>query len=203
MNEENKLKKKIPEKLSLSMAVKFYAGAIAAALVWGLIAGHPLLILHPDREPRILPAELLMQFLAGVIFVVAVVLLSSTTSKRFLWARRLEMEFARLIGPLSTRDIAIMAILSGIGEELFFRGAMQPSLGLVATSLIFGLLHIGPGKRFLPWTAFALVIGFVLGWFFEETGTLLAPIVAHIGINLINLKRLQKRFYEMQVSPPD
>lgn len=81
-----------------------------------------------------------------------------------------------------------LAFFSGVGEEVFFRGALQPSFGLVPTSLLFGLLHIGPDRRFFAWTPWALAMGFLLGGIYEATGSLGGCIVAHVAINYANLR---------------
>ena len=70
---------------------------------------------------------------------------------------------------------------------MFFRGALQPRAGLWIAGLLFGLVHLVPKAVFLPWTAFAILSGWVLGWLFEATGSLLAPIAAHMVVNGINL----------------
>ncbi len=188
--------------LTLRLTLIVYGALTAAAFIWGFIAGRPFIFTHPRPDaPPVGAPELLLHIAAGLIFAAAVVILSGWTSKTFLWARRLESEFARIIGRRSTRDIIVMAACSGLAEELFFRGAMQPTLGLTLSSLIFGLLHMGPSRQFWPWTVFALVIGFVLGWFFEESGTLAASITAHSAINLANMLRLRSRWYSIQTGP--
>jgi len=179
-----------------------YGALSAVAFTWGFIAGRPFIFVHPNPDiPHSGILALLMQIGAGLLFAISIIILSKWASQRFLWARRLESEFTRIIGVLSTRDIIIMAISSGLAEELFFRGAMQPTLGLGLTSLIFGMLHMGPSRQFWPWTVFALLVGLILGWFFEESGTLAAPITAHIVINLVNMLRLRNRWYSMQTGP--
>jgi membrane protease YdiL (CAAX protease family) len=84
-----------------------------------------------------------------------------------------------LVDRARVRDLALLAVLSGVGEEALFRGALQPLVGLVVASLLFGLVHIGPDRRYLAWTASAIVAGFVLGILYEATGGILAPAVAH------------------------
>ena len=54
--------------------------------------------------------------------------------------------------------------------------------------LVFALLHIGPGRRFLPWTISALVLGLGFGVLARWTGNLGGPIAAHFMINFLNLK---------------
>lgn len=66
-------------------------------------------------------------------------------------------------------------------------------LGLVGSALLFSLLHIGPGSRFVPWTLSALVMGLALGGLLLLTGDLLAPIAVHFTVNLLNLSDIVRR----------
>ena len=125
--------------------------------------------------------------LIGLAVALAVVALSRFTVHRFEWARRLHTDFRSLLGPLSGREILILAVASAVGEELLFRGALQPMIGIWPQAVVFALLHIGPGTRFLPWTLSAFAVGLVFGWLFQATGDLGGPIVAHFAINFMNL----------------
>lgn len=127
---------------------------------------------------------------AGLAIGLLAVLVSRWTSRSFGWARRLEMAFIGLLGPLTIGQIVFLALSSSIAEEALFRGAMQADLGLIATSLIFGILHTGPLRTFWPWTLMALMMGFVLGGLRIWTGGLLAPCICHLTINLLNLHDL-------------
>ena len=62
-----------------------------------------------------------------------------------------------------SRDLVLVSIFSGVGEEAFFRGAVLQEFGLVISSLLFGLAHIGPDRRYLVWTVWAVLAGFVFG----------------------------------------
>ena len=46
----------------------------------------------------------------------------------------------------------------------------------------------------MPWTVFAVVVGYCFGVMFEATGNLLAPVVAHVVINGINLPALVAQY---------
>jgi membrane protease YdiL (CAAX protease family) len=129
---------------------------------------------------------LLAPFL-GCLLGLAVVALSRLASRHLAWARQLCSEFRHILGELSGREILILAAASSVGEELLFRGALMPLVGLWLQALIFALLHVGPGRRFLPWTGSALVIGVVFGALVQWTGNLGAPIAAHFVINFMNL----------------
>ena len=99
-----------------------------------------------------------------------------------------------MIGKRSLRDCIVLAVASGLVEEAFFRGALQPRLGLVVASLVFGLAHFVPKRELLPWSGFAIGMGFLLGGLFIATGNLVAPVVTHVGLNAVNLKRLGDRY---------
>ena len=99
-----------------------------------------------------------------------------------------------LLGKPSARECVALGLASGVAEEAFFRGALQPALGWLLASLIFGLVHFAPRRELLPWTGFALGAGMLLGGLFEWTGNLVAPIVAHVVINAVNLRRLVVRY---------
>jgi membrane protease YdiL (CAAX protease family) len=126
--------------------------------------------------------------LLGVALGLVVVGLTRVATKHFQWARDLHTSFRDLLGPLTNREILILALASSVGEELLFRGALLPWLGVWVQALVFAALHIGPGRRFLPWTASAFVLGVAFGWLAQWTGNLGGPIAAHFAINFLNLK---------------
>ena len=120
----------------------------------------------------------------------AVVGLTRVGTRYFQWARDLHGSFRDLLGPLTGQEIVILALASSIGEELLFRGALLPWMGIWIQALVFALLHVGPGKRFLPWTASALVLGVAFGELAVWTENLGAPIAAHFAINFLNLRHI-------------
>jgi membrane protease YdiL (CAAX protease family) len=72
-------------------------------------------------------------------------------------------------------DLLLLACVAGLGEELLFRGVLQPHLGLAGSNILFGVAHsVSPTYALL-----AGGIGVYLGWLFKATGNLLAPIVTH------------------------
>jgi len=87
----------------------------------------------------------------------------------------------------SYTGLALVSVFSGVGEETFFRGAIQQEFGIVAASLVFGLIHVGPERRYLVWTVWAVLAGFLFGVLYNVTGGLLAPILAHSTHNAATL----------------
>jgi membrane protease YdiL (CAAX protease family) len=136
------------------------------------------------------PAASLLAFgpLLGVALGLAVVAITRFEIRHFQWARDLHASFRDLLGPLSTREIVILALASSIGEELLFRGALMPWFGVWIQAIVFAGLHVGPGRRFLPWTLHAFALGLAFSALALETGNLGGPIAAHFTINFMNLR---------------
>jgi membrane protease YdiL (CAAX protease family) len=72
-------------------------------------------------------------------------------------------------------DLLLIAAVAGIGEEVLFRGVLQPLAGPVWSNVLFGLVHfITPTYALL-----AGLLGGYLGVLLMTTDNLLAPIIAH------------------------
>lgn len=137
------------------------------------------------------PARVAIALGLGLAFAVAVLIGTRVLVRRTRWARKLHLGFREVLGPMSRVEIAFFALSSGVAEELLFRGAMQSAWGIVPTVLIFGLAHVAPEKRFLPWTGTALVAGAFFGVIMAATGEIVGVIVAHVLINYENLHFVQ------------
>lgn len=125
--------------------------------------------------------------LLGLVLGLLVVLSTRVATARLAWARALHRDFRALLGDVSSREVLILALASAIGEEVLFRGALQPWIGAVPQAVLFALLHVGPGRRFLVWTAWAFVMGLAFAALVSITGDLGGAIVAHFTINFLNL----------------
>ena len=132
----------------------------------------------------------------GVISGLIVILISIISTRLFRVIRELENEFRIILGRLSIFDIVVIAMISSIAEETLFRGLLQPFLGLTITSLIFGLLHFPIKQTLLPWTIFAIGMGFLLGGLYLYTESLITPIIAHCLVNLVNIWRIETSVYQ-------
>jgi membrane protease YdiL (CAAX protease family) len=69
---------------------------------------------------------------------------------------------ALIAGQLGIAQIIMLGLSAGIGEEITLRGALQPKLGLLLTSLMFASLHVqyswyGMGVIFI----FGLLLGII------------------------------------------
>jgi membrane protease YdiL (CAAX protease family) len=171
----------------------FYGAMMAAALVWRMgLHGESILYATPEDAAR--GVDLVRDTVIGTVAGFAVVLASSLLTRLTRWGDDLARSLAAELGFISVPDALLVAVASGMGEELFFRGALQPRVGLVVASLLFGCVHFVPRRELLPWTGFAVVAGVLFGWLFIWTGNVVAPIVAHIVVNGVNLPLLVRRY---------
>jgi uncharacterized protein len=107
-----------------------------------------------------------------------------------------------LVSALVFRSLGVVSVLkygvllTGVGEELFFRGYVQSTLnaslgrpfrvfgvtwgwGLVIASALFGLVHwLHPGGT-VWWALWVFPAGLLLGFLREKTGSILAPSIVH------------------------
>lgn len=87
---------------------------------------------------------------------------------------------ALLVGFDSIGEWFVLALASGIGEEMLFRGALQPVFGLPVTALLFAVVHIQYGLT--PITILVFFLGLILGLIRRYTNTTVA-IFVHFGYN--------------------
>ncbi|MBI4042019.1 MAG: CPBP family intramembrane metalloprotease [Deltaproteobacteria bacterium] len=178
-------------KIQWQFVAIFYGFFILAAYAWVSFQKGRTSPLFFSATSRV---DLIRDSLLGVGTAVVVVLLSQAIRTKWEWSKRLEEEFEKLLCPIDLPTIAWVSLWSGFGEEILFRGAMQPVLGLVLTSFIFGLFHFPVRRLLLPWTLMSILIAFILGGLFAFTGNLLAPVLCHFTINFANLSFLKARY---------
>ncbi|XP_028552013.1 uncharacterized protein LOC110105166 [Dendrobium catenatum] len=95
----------------------------------------------------------------------------------------------QVLGSLQALDYLVVAFLPGISEELLFRGALLPLLGLnwksaIVVGAIFGGLHLGGGRRY-PFAIWASFVGFTYGMATIVSSSVIVPMVSHSLSNLI------------------
>ena len=74
----------------------------------------------------------------------------------------------RFVGLPPWVGAVLTSISAGVGEEVLFRGALQPRLGIVLTALLFGALHV---QYQVPGMIVIVLIGIGLGIVKERTST--------------------------------
>lgn len=175
----------------VSVALVVYGVMAAVAWVWRTaLMGEPLL--YAGAEPTGLRP--VSDLAAGLATGLGLVALSRWLTVRTPSGEALARRLAEVVGPLTGGQIAVLALSSGIAEEAFFRGALQPRLGLLAASALFGLAHLVPSWPLVLWSVFACAAGALFGALFERTGNLVAPVAAHVAVNGLNLRWLVLRY---------
>lgn len=134
------------------------------------------------EKPR--PSHLLI----GVGWIILLVILQGIVG--FIWAM-MNPEQAELLENINNLLLAdidtiwewlVLALAAGIGEELLFRGALQPVLGLGFTAVLFALVHVQYG--FSPIMLFIVFLAVVLGLVRRYYNTTIA-IFVHVGYDFV------------------
>lgn len=127
------------------------------------------------------------QVLTGLFWIVILVLVQWLAGAAWFWLNPDESEQIQSLnlqlqaGLDSVWAWLILALATGVSEEILFRGALQPVLGVWVTAVLFALVHIQYGLL-TPATAALLIIGVVLGILRQRHNTTLA-IFVHAGYN--------------------
>lgn len=115
------------------------------------------------------------------------------------WMRDMETQLMELTQfltdfqsiPELLSGILVIGVLAGVGEELFFRGLIQPKMqgyfrsphwGIWVTAIVFSAIHV-QFYGFLP----RLFLGALFGYLYHYTGSLFYPILGHILNNTLTL----------------
>ena len=168
-------------------AALFYGALAIAAALWNGLRGRNFSI--GDSPP--------IGILLGLLAAVGTVSLGIAIYRLVPVMRKMTEELApELVDRMGAADLVLISVFSGVGEEMFFRGAVQPEFGITVAALAFGLVHIGPDRRYLIWTVWAVLAGFLFGFLYRYSGGLIAPVVAHSLHNAATFliwKRSRKR----------
>jgi membrane protease YdiL (CAAX protease family) len=145
-------------------------GLAVLSVVWAWARGLPL-------AAHLVPSAglVVVGIAAGAVLWATIPLLLRSPSMRRVWTEVL-LPFSR---SLDTRDVVVIALLSGLTEELFFRGVLLPELGILLSSLCFGALH-ALCRVYFVW---ATLVGAAFGALALTAGSLVPAIVAHATYN--------------------
>jgi membrane protease YdiL (CAAX protease family) len=113
--------------------------------------------------------------------------------ERFRFFLKLSDTLKQLLPNMRFFSVILLAVFSSLGEEMFFRGALLPLIGIHLSSFIFGFLHYRGKRPFLIWGLIAWGIGYLFSGLMIFTGSLTAPVLAHFTTNYFNLLYLSKK----------
>jgi uncharacterized protein len=171
------------------LVVEFTAYAVVFLVLKALFAryGQPLFESLGWVEYPFRPHQLVV---LGVVLAIVVVLLGA-----LLRLPNVETPFDKLLNDLPSR-IAISAFGTTLGpiiEELLFRGFLQPLLvdsfgvlpGILATSLVFGAMHLMQNANLWQSGVLITFVGFVLGVVRHVSGSTRASAITHVSYNAL------------------
>lgn len=173
--------------------------SIISGLIWLLIAN---LIIYYIQEQKL--ADL---FFAGHHFLIQIgtglaagILFGAAglTMIRMPSFRKILDEYAIIRQvkqmDLSVNEIVYVSLVAGISEEILFRGAIQPVIGIWLTSIIFigvhGYIRMQSVKHFL-YSLFTFLLSCMLGALFIYIG-LISAMVAHFIYDVVVLYGIKR-----------
>lgn len=142
------------------------------------------------------------QLLYGAYFALLSAIVASWIVRADFFSEEMQF-FSALIKKIAPTyfHALLLSACAGIGEEILFRGGIQPYLGIWPTSIIFIILHgyINPFNIALTlYGVFMIFVSAGIGYLFEIHG-IFAAIAAHFLFDLIMFIVLQKS----SPAPPD
>ena len=90
-----------------------------------------------------------------------------------------------------------VALAAGFGEELLFRGALQPIIGIWVTSALFVVAHVTAyrfnalNKRVASQAVMLFALSFALGYIAQYIG-LVAAILVHASLDIVGLYSIRR-----------
>jgi len=157
-----------------------------AALINAAFGAKALLMVALDGQP------IAAQIGWGITFGLAISVTSSVIVLFFPPFSSLRRQMLELLSRLDLSGLNPLwiGLAAGIGEELLFRGALQPIVGVWWASLIFTLAHFRTGQfhsmnwQKLIYATSVFIAGLFLGYVFSEIG-LIAAIVTHATVDVV------------------
>jgi hypothetical protein len=158
----------------------------------------PLFIWHKRMRQKLSKASLINAFKAlgirwrdtGEIIKNAVILFLTlliasvflTTLFHYLGIDDSALVMKRITGLTPVILIYLILVRSSV-EEIFFRGFLVNEIGVLFSSVLFSLAHIGYGS--VSEVIGSFVLGLILAWNFKKNKNLIPNIIAHVFYNLI------------------
>lgn len=187
---------------TVAMAMIFEVGLGFAGVVVAALAGIDL------KSQLVVSQQAVLNGLLACLPILAMLLVLYQVKWQPLLELRYEVEriVGELFGESSWFELALVSIAAGVGEEILFRGALQPLgigwlsfwPGFILVAILFGLAHAMTKIYFVM----ATVIGFYFGWLALQDNNLVTPIVAHAVYDFLALAIIQRRARKGGSAPP-
>lgn len=167
----------------------FYPLTVALAATWviGGFASGPLHLGRINfrgelRRPIIIPV--LLGLITAVVFILGALIVREIEPLRA--STENVLAFARY---QSLPLVALVTVMNGIAEEIFFRGALFAAIGawhpVAISTVIYSLTTVATGNPMLVFAA--VMLGILLGLQRRSSGGILGPILTHCTWSLTML----------------
>ncbi|MEM6331294.1 MAG: CPBP family intramembrane glutamic endopeptidase [Planctomycetota bacterium] len=175
-------------RLAIAAAVELSLVPLAAGVAWWFDVPLLALVSPAGRHAEALGVGVL----ATLPMVAACWLLVNGTWRPIAGLRRVAQNLVnRVFAGAAAWQVVAVAIAAGVGEEVLFRGALQPLLvrwlspwgGVITAGVIFGLVH--PMSR--AYVVLATIGGLYLGALAQWQGEVLSAITAHALYDVVAL----------------
>ncbi|MBD3305946.1 CPBP family intramembrane metalloprotease [candidate division KSB3 bacterium] len=156
-------------------------GLVGVAVIWGWLQAIPW---HNNLTPTLTNCG--AGVLAGLILLALNYVIVEYGSRYNAYFRTLKQLIDQDVSPIFRHivlpAVIFIAIISGVAEEIFFRGVLQAQFGLWLASAMFGLAHVWRKAAFV-YGVYAAIIGVFFGLMYRLSGNLWVPILAHVVNN--------------------
>ena len=174
----------------------FYALTLVLAAVWivgGMLSGPLHLgriqvggsIRRPIVTPIVIGLAVGGVFMLGGLVVRQIPPLADFTENVLAHAR---------VGSLVL--IVFIALLNGVAEEIFFRGALYSAIGVkhpvIISTIVYAIATLASGNPMLGFAA--VLLGYVMGLQRRASGGILAPILTHVSWSSVMVLALPPLF---------
>ncbi len=138
------------------------------------------------KEVFILPQNeklILFSFFLGFLTAYSLFLMYETKGKL---KKLFPEEIIQIVRESNLTTWLFVMTIASLSEEILFRGALQPVIGIIFTNLIFGFLHYLAEKRFIFMGVVAFIFGIINSLIYKWTNVLAYPIIVHLSHNLFS-----------------
>jgi membrane protease YdiL (CAAX protease family) len=176
---------------------------ILLRLALGTLIGMPLVAIVVDRFSETVNLQLAItgdgkygeQLAAGAFAGVMI----AVTAHMIIASPLLDSvnsSYARMLGRfrLTFSEILLISLCAGVGEEMLFRGAVQPFLGIPVTSILFVAIHgyLNPRDWRISVYGLFMTAGIACLGYLADSRGLLSAIAGHTIIDVYLLIYLQR-----------
>ncbi len=139
-----------------------------------------------DRLGLKVPSSRQVLAAVGLVLVAFVIFAAASLAMQALQPgleREIEDRLSKMTRQVMSPPGALtLGVTAGVGEEILFRGAIQPRYGVVFTSIVFALLHVQYSLSLVVLGVFA--VGLVLGYERQRMSAT-AAIITHVVYDVL------------------